>query len=178
LKKAFNGHQETDSPPTSLTGVEVYEKVNKIDHTFGKSEKKSSMTNIWKKKAIFFDLLYWLRLEVRHCINVMHVEKNVCGSLICTLLNINRKTKDGLNACLYFIEMNIRGELAPIEMGKRTYLPPSCYTKSKDENITFCDCLKGVKVPQRHFPNVKILISMQDLKLIGLNSHDCHILMQ
>jgi len=40
LKKAFNGHQETDNPPTPLTGVKVYEKVNNIDHTFGKSKKK------------------------------------------------------------------------------------------------------------------------------------------
>ena len=59
----------------------------------------------------------------------MHVEKNVC-SLIDTLLNINEKMKDGLNARLDMIEMNIRGELAPIEMGKRTYLAPACYTMS------------------------------------------------
>jgi len=58
----------------------------------------------------------------------MHVVKNVSDSLIGTLLNINGKTNDGLNARLDFIEMNIQGELAPIEMGKRTYLPPACYT--------------------------------------------------
>ena len=91
------------------------------------------MTNIWNKKSIFFDLPYWSRLEVRHCIDVMHVEKNVCDNLIGPLFNINRKTKDGLNVCLYLIEMNIRDELAPIEMGKRTYLPPACYRMSKDE---------------------------------------------
>jgi len=39
LKKAFNGHQETSSPLTPLTGIEVYEKINNIDHTFGKSKK-------------------------------------------------------------------------------------------------------------------------------------------
>jgi len=37
----------------------------------------------------------------------MHVEKNVCDSLIGTLLNINNNKKDGLNARLDFIEMNI-----------------------------------------------------------------------
>jgi len=63
----------------------------------------------------------------------MHVEKNVCDNLIGTLLNINGKTKDGLNARLDLIEMNIRDELAPIEMGKRTYSPPACYAMSKDE---------------------------------------------
>ena len=33
-------------------------------------------------------------------------------------------------------------------------------------------------MPQGHSSNVKSLVSMQDLKLIGLKSHDCHILMQ
>jgi len=108
----------------------------------------------------------------------MHVEKNVCDSLIGTLLNINGKMKDGLNARLNLIEMNIRGELALIQMGTRTYLPLACYTISKDENKSFCQILKGVKVPQGHSSIVKSLMSMQDLKLIGLKSHDCHILMQ
>ena len=36
------------------------------------------MTCIWKKMSIFFDLPYWSDLDVRHCIDVMHVEKNVC----------------------------------------------------------------------------------------------------
>jgi len=75
----------------------------------------------------------------------MHVEKNVCDRLIGILLNINGKTNNGLNARLDLIEMNIRGELAPMEMG--TYLPPACYTMSKDEKNSFCQCLKGVKVP-------------------------------
>jgi len=177
LKKTFNGHQDTGSPPTPLTGVEVYQKVNSIGHTFGKL-KKSYVTNIWKKKSIFFDLSYWSRLEVKHCINVMHVEKNVCDSLIDTFLNINGKTKDGLDARLDLIDMNIRGDLAPIQMGKRTYLPSACCTMLKDEKISFFQCLKGVKVPQGHSSNVKSLVSMKDLKLIGLKSHDCHILMQ
>ena len=71
--------------------------------------------------------------STRHCIDVMHVEKNVCDSLIGTLFNINGKTKDGLNARLDLIEMNLRGELTPIEMGERTYLAPTSYTMSKDE---------------------------------------------
>ena len=98
----------------------------------------------------------------------MHVEKNVCDSLIGTLFNINEKTKDDLNAHLDLMEMNIRGELAPIKMGKRTYFHPACYTMSKDEKVSFCQCLKGVKMLQGHSSNVKSLVSMKDLKLIGL----------
>ena len=108
----------------------------------------------------------------------MHVEKNVCDSLIGTLLNIQGKTKDGVNARLDLVEMKIREDLAPREVGRHTYLPPTCYTMSRQEKISFCLCLKSVKVPQGYSSNIQSLVSMQDLKLVGLKSHDCHILMQ
>jgi len=57
-------------------------------------------------------------------------------------------------------------------------LPAACYTLSKKEKTSFCECIKGVKVPQGYSSNVKSLVSMNDLKLIGLKSHDCHVLMQ
>jgi len=108
----------------------------------------------------------------------MHVKKNVCDSLIGILLNIKGKTKDGVNAHLDLTEMNILEELTPREVGKRTYLLAACYTLSKKEKTSFCECLKGVKVPQGYSSNVKSLVSLNDLKLIGLKSHDCHVLMQ
>ena len=108
----------------------------------------------------------------------MHVEKNVCDSLIGTLLNIQGKTKDGVNGQLDLLEMNIRKDLAPREVGKRTYLPSACYTMSRQEKISFFLCLKSVKVPQGYSSNIKILVSKQDLKLVSLKSHDWHVLMQ
>ena len=63
----------------------------------------------------------------------MHIEKNVCESIIGTLLNILGKTKDGLNCHLDLVDMGLRSELAPRFESKRTYLPPTCYTLSKME---------------------------------------------
>jgi len=131
-----------------------------------------------EEKLIFFELPYWSKLDVRHCIDVMHVEKNVCDSIIETLLNIKGKTKDGINARKYLVEMGVWLELQPKPHGKRTYLPPTCYTLSKPEKISFCKCLRGVKVPQGYSSNIKSILSMDDLKLMGLKSHDCHVLMQ
>jgi len=74
--------------------------------------------------------------------------------------------------------MKIREDLAPREVGRRSYLPPACYTMSRQEKISFCLCLKSVKVPQGYSSNIQSLVSMEDLKLVGLMSHDCHILMQ
>ena len=70
-------------------------------------------TNCWKKKSIFFDLEYWKYLHVRHNLDVMHIEKNVCESIISTLLNIPGNTKDGLNSRLDLLEMGLRCELGP-----------------------------------------------------------------
>ncbi|CAM8917175.1 unnamed protein product [Rhodiola kirilowii] len=108
----------------------------------------------------------------------MHVEKNICDSLIDTLLNIPRKTKDGVKARLNMLEMNIRTKLAPETRGQHIYYPPSCTTLSKSEKSRFCGCLKGVKVPHGFSSNITSLVSMKDLRLNGLESHDCHTLIQ
>jgi len=141
LKKAFNGCQEDRTAPPPLTGEEVYNRVCHVEVTFGKTLKNINVKNIWKKKSIFFELPYWSKLDVRHCIDVMHVEKNVCDSIIRTLLNIKGKTKDGINARKDLVEMGVRLKLQPQPHGKRTYLPPACHTLSKSEKISFCKCL-------------------------------------
>ena len=81
------------------------------------------ITGIWKKRSIFFDLPYYSDLDIRHCIDVMHVEKNVCDNVIRTLLNIQGKTKDGLNTCQDLAEMGIRSQLHLRSDGKKIYLP-------------------------------------------------------
>ena len=63
-------------------------KIKNVNVTFGKMKKKQTVSEIWKKRSIFCDLPYWCKLDVRHSLDVMHVEKNVCDSLIGTLLNI------------------------------------------------------------------------------------------
>ena len=49
----------------------------------------------------------------------------MCDSLIGTLLNIQGKTNDSVNARLDMVAMRIRHKLAPEPRGDATYLPPS-----------------------------------------------------
>jgi len=79
-----------------------------VEVTYGKTLKNSGVKNIWKKKSIFFELPYWSKLDVRHCINVMNVEKNVCDCIIGILLNIKGKTKDEINVRKDLVEMGVR----------------------------------------------------------------------
>jgi hypothetical protein len=55
--------------------------------------KNTEDDDMWKKQSIFWEL-YWKDLDVFHSIDVMHVKKNVCESLLGTLFNMDRKTRD------------------------------------------------------------------------------------
>ena len=74
--------------------------------------------------------------------------------------------------------MGLRSELAPRFRLKRTYLPPACYTLSKEEKKIVLHTLADLKVPEGYCSNFRNLVSVEELKLSGLKSHDYHALMQ
>ena len=174
-KKAF-GSVEMRKARAPLRGKEVYNIVRDITTEYGKPYKAAAATG-YKKKSIFWDLPYWSFLEVRHCLDAMHIEKNVCDAIVGTLLNIPGKTKDGLNARKDMAALG-HTELAPVEVGKRMYLPPACYTLSTAEKKNFCQSLYDLKVPSGYCSNFRSIVSLPDLKLMGMKSHDCHVLLQ
>ena len=45
-----------------------------------------------------WDLEYWPSLKLRHNLDVMHIEKNICDNLLGTILKMEGKNKDTLNA--------------------------------------------------------------------------------
>lgn len=106
----------------------------------------------------------------------MHIEKNVCDSILGTLLDIPGKTKDGVAARLDLVDMGIKLDLKP-KVGVKK-LPPASWNLTKDEKKVVCNYFYGMKVLERYCSNIKNLVSLQDLGLFGLKSHDCHILMQ
>src|SRR5512142_2047911 len=74
--------------------------------------------------------------------------------------------------------MNIRSELQPIRDAEtsKMYLPPTCHTLSKDEKIAMLSCLKNIKVPSGYSARISKYVKLDDLKLVGMKSHDCHVL--
>jgi hypothetical protein len=107
----------------------------------------------------------------------MHIEKNVCESLVGTLLNTNRKNRDHRHARADLKKIGIRQELWFDDFIKGMKLPTSCITLSKNEK-EFCGFLKNVKVPSGYSTNVSRLISLTELKIApGVKSHDYHVLL-
>uniref|UniRef100_A0A2N9I4P1 DUF4218 domain-containing protein n=1 Tax=Fagus sylvatica TaxID=28930 RepID=A0A2N9I4P1_FAGSY len=100
--RLFDGKKETSSSPKQLFGDDVVHQVYNLGGLiFGKGvkRKRDESTN-WLKKSIFFELPYWRTLLLRHNLDAMHIEKNVCDSVIGTLMNIKGKTKDNFRSRL------------------------------------------------------------------------------
>ncbi|XP_026415829.1 uncharacterized protein LOC113311199 [Papaver somniferum] len=133
LTKEFNGNVEYGSPPNPLLGPDILQKLKHIPHVLGKqfedslmgdrprkrkerasNTATSNMPGNWKKLSIFYELPYWADNVLKHNLDVMHTEKNVCDSVIGTLLDMDKKAKDGLKVRLDLQLLNLRPELHPI----------------------------------------------------------------
>ena len=116
---------------------------------------------------------------LRHNLDVMHIEKNVCDNFIGTLLDIDTKTKDGLNARLDLKEIGIRPELYPVvdDKGKQL-LPPAPFTMSREKKEILCSVIKNIRTPDGYASNISRCVNMKECTLNGLKSHDCHVILE
>jgi len=114
-------------------------------------------------------------LLIRHVLDAMHCEKNLCENIIKTIWGI----KDTLKVQLDMKEANIRPELHPVEDGRSglTLLPTAPYVMSKSEKTMFIQNIRELKTPSNYVGQLSKKITA-DGELRGLKSHDYHILMQ
>ena len=65
----------------------------------------------------------------------MHIEKNVCDSIISILLNIPNKTKVGIKGRKDLVEISKHKQVAPEQKRQNTYLLSACHTLSRKGKI-------------------------------------------
>ena len=105
----------------------------------------------------------------------MHVKKNVCGSLLGTLMNDKHKTKDHENARKDLEELGIRPELRRDGTGGQ--LPASAITLTVKEKKELCDFLRSVKVPSGYSSNIRKLVHAKEQKFLPMKAHDCDVML-
>ncbi|XP_042939338.1 uncharacterized protein LOC122274358 [Carya illinoinensis] len=182
-KAAFNGKDDHRLPPPELTASFVLQQLLQLSNVeFGKtSNRKRKRTPAelnWTKKSIFFELPYWSTLPLRHNLDVMHIEKNICDNVLGTLMDIQGKNKDTVNARKDLEELGLRKELhlQPTTSGYSMVL--GSYTLDLDQRRHFCAWLAAVKFPDGFASNISKCVSVGDGKISGMKSHDCHVFMQ
>ncbi|KAL4565709.1 hypothetical protein LXL04_029812 [Taraxacum kok-saghyz] len=161
------------------TGRGGMKKKKRKEKQVDSSDLSQHQDSYWKKFNIWYRRLrYWRHNSIQHCIDFMQIEKNVAESIIGTLLDVPNKTKDGHKARLDLVHFNLKPELHPKKEGNKTTLSPAACTLTKEEKDKFCKSLYHLKVPQGYCSNFSSLVSLKEMKLIGLKSHDYYMLMQ
>jgi hypothetical protein len=74
---------------------------------------------------------------VRHNLDVMHIEKNICESILGTLLGINDKTKDSEKARLDMQHLGIKKDQHPVIKNDKYSLPPSMYSLARSRKFFY-----------------------------------------
>ena len=185
--EAFDGTQEHMPKPTGRSGDWIADKLGQ--HSFGVLSSCKRVTDFnppipdefrcWTHHSIFFELPYWSTLLIRHCLDVMHIEKNVCDSVLGTVLNLKYKNKDTVKARVDLKEMGLRKPLW-LKQSKRgkTYMPQAGYTVHSSQKESVFEFLGRVKYPIGYAGNIRRCVRSADNSLAGLKTHDCHVLLQ
>ena len=183
----FVGLHESNDEPGKFSEKELQAELEKVRPGIQQESRKRKHSDlgskkdhvpIWGRRVCLWDLKYWAKLKLRHNLDVMHIEKNICENLIGTILNLEGKTKDTLNARIDLKDLNIKEELQLRKEGDSYVMPRARYTLSKEQVVAFCQFLRELKFPDGFASNISRCTSADGTKVQGLKTHDCHILLQ
>jgi hypothetical protein len=202
-EESFVGNTEYREAPVQPTGHEISEMTKGIHTVYGKLQRQKKTGKIkkkrlreedeeelsdqeevhtiektFKKRSIFFQLEYWEFLLVRHNLDSMHIQKNVFDNIVNTILDVDKKSKDNVNARLDLKRLKIRAELHIDETQDKPNLPEAKYYMSPLQKRRFCRVIKNTRFPDGHASNLFHKVRLEENRLVGLKSHDCHIVMQ
>jgi hypothetical protein len=115
---------------------------------------------------------------MRHNLDSMHIQKNVFDNIVNTILDVDKKSKDNVNARLDLKRLKIRTELHIDETQDKPNLPEAKYYMTPLQKRRFCRVIKNTIFPDGHASNLFHKVRLEGKRFMRLKSHDCHIVMQ
>jgi hypothetical protein len=183
-KNFFIGRVEKDVVPLRLSGEELHDVISKYnDIVIGLHSGKQKfpgfgLTYNWAKRSIFWELPYWKINLLRHNLNVMHIKKNVFEYIFNTVMDVKGKKKDNIKARL---DLTLFCNCKNMELVcDRSWVakPIASFMLEKNTQLLVSKWLKSLCFSNGHASNISRLVNMEECKLYGMKSHDCHVFMQ
>ncbi|XP_074360755.1 uncharacterized protein LOC141701007 [Apium graveolens] len=155
------GARETRPVETCYSGQEMkiyFQRVKFFPH--GKKAWRKpvdfGVNHNWTHMSMFWELPYWEVLRLRHCLDVMHTEKNVFDNIFYTILDEGDKSKDNLKSRKDCKHLNTRKELWIREDGTK---PNAEYALTQEKVDKLCKWLKDLELPDGCSSNIVGCIS-------------------
>ncbi|KAG7588661.1 hypothetical protein ISN44_As07g009810 [Arabidopsis suecica] len=182
----LKGKGVKDYPPQSLTGEQIlYERIRTAEPPMtsdcgGNGHEKKvdgyGQWHNWHKESILWQLPYWVDLNLRHNLDVMHIEKNVLDNIIYTIMNVKDKSKETVRSRIDVSRFCDRPELHVDDQGKAPF--PIWRLSAKAKKIILEWVKSEVKFPDGYVADLASCADINAGKFSGMKSHDSHVFME
>ena len=109
----------------------------------------------------------------------MHIEKNVFDNIFNTVMDVKGKTKDNPNA-RQDLSVTCSRTQYQLCLDDRGWIlkPKAPYTLEREDRMLVLEWVQGLQFPDGYASNLSRCVNLQECKLQGMKSHDCHVFMQ
>jgi hypothetical protein len=108
----------------------------------------------------------------------MHIEKNMFENIFNTVMDVKGKTKDNIKARLDIALYCNRKNMELVYDESRIAKPRASFVLEKNAQLLVYKWLKSLRFPDGHASNISRLVNIENCRLYGMKSHDCHVFMQ
>jgi hypothetical protein len=130
-------------------------------------------------KSCLWKLSYAKALILSHTIDLMHQEHNVAESIISMCFDVTDFLKDNISARKDLTTLCSCHSLEAERNAKENLTRPHApYYLKPAERKEILRWVKKLKFSNRYASNIKRAVNVNTDKLNGLNSHDCHIIIE
>jgi len=108
----------------------------------------------------------------------MHIKKNMFENIFNTVMDVKGKTKDNIKARLDTALYCNCKNMEFVYDESRVAKPKTSFVLEKNAQLLVYKWLKSLRFPDGHASNISRLVNIEDCRLYGMKSHDCHVFMQ
>ena len=108
----------------------------------------------------------------------MHIKKNVFENIFNAVMDVKGKTKDTIKARLDIALYCNRKNIELVYNKSRVTKSRASFMLEKNTQLLVYKWLKSLCFPDGHVSNIPRLVNIEDCRLYGMKSHDCHLFMQ
>jgi hypothetical protein len=93
-------------------------------------------------------------------------------------MDVKGKTKDNIKARLDIALFCNHKNMELVCDGSRVSKPRASFVLEKKAQLLVYKWLKSLRFPNGHASNISRLVNMEECRLYGMRSHNCHVFMQ
>jgi hypothetical protein len=108
----------------------------------------------------------------------MHIEKNVFENIFNIVMDVKGKTNDNIKATMDISLFCNHKNMELVFDGSRVAKPKASFMLEKNAQLLLYQWLKSLCFLNVHASNISRFVNLEECRLYGMKSHDCHVFMQ